>query len=85
MERGTVMIVPNHRSDICNGDSGIVSGDTLYRLSVPADRDWGEEIWIHACKTSGFDHDNLSFKRVNAEPLTFEDRTWYGRNRPESL
>jgi hypothetical protein len=30
-------------------------------------------------------HDNRSLKRINAEPLTFEDRTCHGRNRSESL
>jgi hypothetical protein len=30
-------------------------------------------------------HDNRSLKRVDAEPLTFKDRTRYGCNRSESL
>ena len=57
------------------------------RQSPPllTDQDGREENWIQSCKTSSFDHDIHSIKRVNAEPLTFEDRACYGRNRSESL
>ncbi len=44
-----------------------------HSLSLPAARNWTEETWIQSCKTSSFDHSNHSFKRVNAEPVTFED------------
>src|SRR3981189_3725524 len=44
-----------------------------------------EETRIQPCKTSSFDHDNNSFRRVITEHLTFEDRACYGRNRSESL
>jgi hypothetical protein len=74
----------NHRADICLCDSGIISGDTCHGL-LPAARNWTEETLIQWCKASRFEHDNHSFKRVNAEPLTFEDRSCYGRNRSESL
>jgi hypothetical protein len=78
-------VTPDHRADLCLGDRGIVSGDTLSSLPLLATRNWTEVTGFLSCKTSGLDHDNHSFKRVNAEPLTFEDRACYGRNRSESL
>jgi len=56
-----------------------------HSLTFLANRVWTKETWIQSCKTGRFDHDHHSFKRVNAEPLTFEDRACDGRNRSESL
>jgi len=35
-------VTPDHRADICLGDKGIISGDTLSSLTLLTPRNWTE-------------------------------------------